>query len=91
MTDITFTDPAGADALRTCNSCGYRQMLASEEGPTARGYCQVCIDQPSGLAEIDLRCTGTTDLEWLRHHAQKAGYLDDVATLTAELERRVTP
>ncbi len=54
-------------------------------------YTLIDAAQPSTVLEgLDLHCTPTRDLEWLRHHARKAGYLDDVAILTDELERRVT-
>ncbi len=54
-------------------------------------WARDCKAATSMLDEIDVHCTGTRDLEWLRRSAEKAGYSDDVVTLTAELERRVAP
>ena len=62
--------------------------LTQFEGSEARA---IEAERRSVLDDIDVRAMGTGDLEWLRQSARKAGHVDDVATLTAELESRVTP
>lgn len=55
-------------------------------------YNLIDVASPGSMLEdIDVSEMGTNDLEWLRRSAEKAGHTGDVATLTDELERRVTP